>query len=263
MKKLLTLALTLIFVLSLTACNKGDTSSDNSSTVEIQGQTDVSETDTSAEQSSDTATESDTDNKTENASSNTNSDKKNENSNSTTQTPSTPKPTTSTQTPSTQTPSTTTPSTQTPSTTTPTTPSTPTTLNPKTDLKYGTYTAEFVDNDGKIYHFAAITLKEGVDSISWSRSNYYRQDYWTEEVGSFDENNFNITEIVTFNGTKYYKWDSDGTVYDCVITDTNITTNSKYDEKYEFSIYAAETLTLEKDHKYFGKAGTKYFFEKW
>lgn len=264
MKKLSALLLTLVFALSLTACRKSNTSSDNSSVSSVLKQDDPSETEISTEQSSESVTESETDSKTENNSSNTLSDKKNESSKTTTSaqnTSSQPEQTPPTQNPSSQPDA----ASQAQISSSKPEPTQPAKLNPKTDFKFGEYVAKYFDNDSQCYYETSLKFYKDFEGVEYHRERFYTKEYckksYQDSGMEFSEENFSYEYSITLNGITYYNLgDYDHLSESYEITDTVIKISPDNNNWSELSLNADGTLVLEstiRNNRY-AKVGTVF-----
>lgn len=264
MKKIIALLLTLMFALSLTACKKSDTSSDNSSVSSVLKQDDLSKTEISTEQSSESVTESEIESKPENNSSNTSSDKKTVSSKTTTQThnsSSQPQSTNQAQNSSSQPQSTS----QGQSSSSQSQPTQPAKLNPKTDFKFGKYVAKYFDNDNQCYYETSLKFYKDFEGVEYQRERFYTKEYCKKRYQDwgmeFNEENFSYEYSITLNGITYYNigdYDNLPEVYE--ITDTVIKISPDNNNWSELSLNADGTLVLEStiENNRYAKVGTVF-----
>lgn len=220
MKKLLAILLTLMFVLSLSACGEKDTSDSGSTTDSQQSQTESTETDISSEQSSNTSSEADTPSKPESKPSNTSSDSKNNSSVVSNQTTSSqPKPTA------------------------------PTKLNPKTSFKYGKYATEFFGEGKKSYTKCSLNFAEDYDGHEYQRITYYTKEECERLYGDwgFDANDPATYERdITIDNVKYYNMTGFDTIAEAYeMTDTVIKVTSDFEKFAHLSLNADGTLVVD------------------
>lgn len=250
MRKLSALLLISVFVLSLAACKKNNTSSDASSTSLASLQSEQSES-ASSEQAGEDVTVSSEESKPESVSSTVSPDK-NGNTSKTS-----PKQNVSSQ------PKQSTPSQNPDSGTQPTQPSQPTQptkLNPKTDFKYGKYFGKYFGENNQRYYEVYLTFNKEYGSVEISEYDYYTKEYLMKEYGTDPENMYINKKVL--NGITYYDIGMGGAVPEGFeITDTVIKISRGYDTWEELSLNADGTLTIETSVEYgHGAVGTIYTF---
>lgn len=250
MRKLSALLLISVFVLSLAACKKNNTSSDASSTSLASLQSEQSES-ASSEQAGEDVTVSSEESKPESVSSTVSPDKKGNTSKTS------PKQNVSSQ------PKRSTPSHNPDSGTQPTQPSQPTQptkLNPKTDFKYGKYFGKYFGENNQRYYEVYLTFNKEYGSVEISEYDYYTKEYLMKEYGTDPENMYINKKVL--NGITYYDIGMGGAVPEGFeITDTVIKISRGYDTWEELSLNADGTLTIETSVEYgHGAVGTIYTF---
>lgn len=250
MRKLSALLLISVFVLSLAACKKNNTSSDTSSTSLASLQSEQSES-ASSEQAGEDVTVSSEESKPESVSSTVSPDKKGNTSKTS------PKQNVSSQ------PKQSTPSQNPDSGTQPTQPSQPTQptkLNPKTDFKYGKYFGKYFGENNQRYYEVYLTFNKEYGSVEISGYDYYTKEYLMKEYGTDPENMYINKKVL--NGITYYDIGMGGAVPEGFeITDTVIKISRGYDTWEELSLNADGTLTIETSVEYgHGAVGTIYTF---
>lgn len=220
MQKLSTLLLTLVFALSLVACNKDNTSSDSSSLSNFPSQAEQNETDISAEQTSEITSEIETESKTETVSSGITSDKKG---------------------------STSTSSSKQNSSSQPTQPTRPTKLNPKTNFKIGRYRAIFLDsNNNQICHRIDMEFQEGEQYngyVTCYGDRFFTKELCQQEGFTPDED----TSKVVLNGITYYDCQGLFSLVNGIfeMTDTLIKVDNQEGKLDNLSLNTDGTLFLE------------------
>lgn len=250
MRKLSALLLISVFVLSLAACKKNNTSSDASSTSLASLQPEQSES-ASSERAGEDVTVSSEESKPESVSSTVSPDKKGNTSKTS------PKQNVSSQ------PKQSTPSQNPDSGTQPTQPSQPaqpTKLNPKTDFKYGKYFGKYFGENNQRYYEVYLTFNKEYGSVEITEYDYYTKEYLMKEYGTDPENMYINKKVL--NGITYYDIGMGGAVPEGFeITDTVIKISRGYDTWEELSLNADGTLTIETSVEYgHGAVGTIYTF---
>ena len=250
MRKLSALLLISVFVLSLAACKKNNTSSDASSTSLASLQSEQSES-ASSEQAGEDVTVSSEESKPGSVSSTVSPDK-NGNTSKTS-----PKQNVSSQ------PKQSTPSQNPDSGTQPTQPSQPTQptkLNPKTDFKYGKYFGKYFGENNQRYYEVYLTFNKEYGSVEITEYDYCTKEYLIKEYGTDPENMYINKKVL--NGITYYDIGMGGAVPEGFeITDTVIKISRGYDTWEELSLNADGTLTIETSVEYgHGAVGTIYTF---
>lgn len=250
MRKLSALLLISVFVLSLAACKKNNTSSDASSTSLASLQSKQSES-ASSEQAGEDVTVSSEESKPESVSSTVSPDKKGNTSKTS------PKQNVSSQ------PKQSTPSQNPDSGTQPTQPSQPTQptkLNPKTDFKYGKYFGKYFGENNQRYYEVYLTFNKEYGSVEITEYDYCTKEYLIKEYGTDPENMYINKKVL--NGITYYDIGMGGAVPEGFeITDTVIKISRGYDTWEELSLNADGTLTIETSVEYgHGAVGTIYTF---
>ena len=250
MRKLSALLLISVFVLSLAACKKNNTSSDASSTSLASLQSEQSES-ASSEQAGEDITVISEESKPESVSSTVSPDK-NGNTSKTS-----PKQNVSSQ------PKQSTPSQNPDSGTQPTQPSQPTQptkLNPKTDFKYGKYFGKYFGENNQRYYEVYLTFNKEYGSVEITEYDYCTKEYLIKEYGTDPENMYINKKVL--NGITYYDIGMGGAVPEGFeITDTVIKISRGYDTWEELSLNADGTLTIETSVEYgHGAVGTIYTF---
>ena len=250
MRKLSALLLISVFVLSLAACKKNNTSSDASSTSLASLQSKQSES-ASSEQAGEDVTVSSEESKPESVSSTVSPDKKGNTSKTS------PKQNVSSQ------PKQSTPSQNPDSGTQPTQPSQPaqpTKLNPKTDFKYGKYFGKYFGENNQRYYEVYLTFNKEYGSVEITEYDYCTKEYLMKEYGTDPENMYINKKVL--NGITYYDIGMGGAVPESFeITDTVIKISRGYDTWEELSLNADGTLTIETSVEYgHGAVGTIYTF---
>ena len=243
MRKLSALLLISVFVLSLAACKKNNTSSDASSTSLASLQSEQSES-ASSKQAGEDITVISEESKPESVSSTVSPDK-NGNTSKTS-----PKQNVSSQ------PKQSTPSQNPDSGTQPTQPSQPTQptkLNPKTDFKIGRYRAISLDNNNnQICYSIDLEFQKGEQYNGYL--TYYAQQFYTKELFQqitkerFEQNGFTpeYTSII-LNGVTYYGFNGDFNFLNGVfeITDTLVKVDNQEGKLDNLSLNADGNLVLE------------------
>lgn len=250
MRKLSALLLISVFVLSLAACKKNNTSSDASSTSLASLQSKQSES-ASSEQAGEDVTVSSEESKPESVSSTVSPDKKGNTSKTS------PKQNVSSQ------PKQSTPSQNPDSGTQPTQPSQPaqpTKLNPKTGFKYGKYFGKYFGENNQRYYEVYLTFNKEYGSVEITEYDYCTKEYLMKEYGTDPENMYINKKVL--NGITYYDIGMGGAVPESFeITDTVIKISRGYDTWEELSLNADGTLTIETSVEYgHGAVGTIYTF---
>ena len=213
MQKLFALLLTLVFALSLVACEKDNTSSDSSSLSTFPSQAEQNETDISAEQTSEITSEIETESKTETVSSgigsnaSTSSSKQNSSSQ----------------------------------------PTQPTKLNPKTDFKIERYRAIFLDsNNNQICHRIDMDFQKGEQYngyVTCYADRFFTKELCQQKGFTPDED----TNKVVLNGITYYDCQEMFSFVNGIfeMTDTLIKVDNQEGKLDNFSLNADGTLVLE------------------
>ena len=144
--------------------------------------------------------------------------------------------------------------------------SAPAKLNPKTDFKYGKYTAEIFSDDNKIYTLTSLYFYQDFEGLDYSSTDYYSKEKAIEkynELGStFNEADFGESEKKVVNGVTYYDlgfWGGIPESYE--MTDTVVKVKSDGGVA-TFSLNEDGTLTLESSEvqNRYGKVGTIFKF---
>ncbi|HBJ11038.1 MAG TPA: hypothetical protein DDY61_04990 [Ruminococcaceae bacterium] len=253
MRKLSALLLISVFVLSLAACKKNNTSSDASSTSFASLQSEQSES-ASSEQAGEDVTVSSEESKPESVSSTVSPDKKGNTSKTSPKqnVSSQPKQSTPSQNPDS--------GTQPTQPSQPTQPTQPTKLNPKTDFKYGKYFGKYFGENNQRYYEVYLTFNKEYGSVEITEYDYCTKEYLMKEYGTNPENMYINKKVL--NGITYYDIGMGGAVPEGFeITDTVIKISRGYDTWEELSLNADGTLTIETSVEYgHGAVGTIYTF---
>ena len=144
--------------------------------------------------------------------------------------------------------------------------SAPAKLNPKTDFKYGKYTAEIFSDDKKTYTITSMYFYQDFAGLDYSSTDYFSKEKAIEkynEFGStFNEADFSESEKRVVNGVTYFDiglWGGIPESYE--MTDTVVKVKSDGGVA-TFSLNEDGTLTLESSEvqNRYGKVGTIFKF---